>query len=335
MTRSKHVSMGHMALIPLLALTLALAACGGEDSPSRIAEAEAAVTVAPVTPTPVSTVARTVPVTEPLAPMFGTPEEAYKAGDYRAAKRLYEVHLESRVDDGHGHYMLGLASWKAGDFERAKVAFDKAIELTPTFAKAYFNQGRVLLDLGRPAEALEVIEKGRALDSTSGEGLRLVARAQAEQGDVDGAIATYRELLTGDEDDAWGLNNLGMLMLDRGDVDGALGPLARAVQVRPTAPLFLNNLGMALEKAGYPIAALHRYELAVQHGPDNRKAAANLERMKGAITDSTFVDEVSVQKLGEEFRETVRGWKAAVPVTVPMPAPVIDSVTVPPVAITK
>lgn len=331
MTRSKNVSMGHMALIPLLALTFALAACGGED-PSRIAEAEAAVTVAPVTPTPVSTVARTVPVVEPETPTFGTPEEAYKAGDYRAAKRLYETHLESRVDDGHGHYMLGLSSWKAGDFERAKVAFDKAIELTPTFAKAYFNQGRVLLDLGRPGEALEVIEKGRAIDSTSGEGLRLVARAQSEQGDIDGAIATYRELLTRDEDDAWGLNNLGMLYLDRGDVETALGPLARAVQVRPTAPLFLNNLGMALEKSGYPIAALHRYELAVQHGPDNKKAMANLERMKGAITDSTFVDEVSVQKLAEEFRAKVREWQQVTPMTVPVPVP--DSVVVPVVVIT-
>src|SRR5690606_34507414 len=107
---------------------------------------------------------------------------------------------------------------------------------------------------------------------------------------------------------------------------------ARAVQVRPTAPLFLNNLGMALEKSGYPIAALHRYELAEQHGPANKKAIANLERIRGAHTDSTFVDEVSVQKLGEEFREKVREWKQVTPVTVPVPVP--DSVMVPVVVIT-
>lgn len=337
MTRSKHVSQGHLALIPFLALTVALAACGGEDAPSRIAEAEAAVTVAPVTAPKVE---RTTPATdlprEDRGVTFGTPEEAFKAGEYREATRLYRTRLESATDDGHGHYMLGLSSWKAGDFDGARKAFDRAIELNPQFAKAYFNQGRVLLDLGRAPEALEVIEKGRAIDSTSGEGLRLVARAKAEGGDIDGAIATYRELLVRDEDDAWGLNNLGMLYLERGDVDGALGPLARAVQVRPTAPLFLNNLGMALERKGYPVAALRRYELAVQHDSTNKKAVRNVDRMKGLVaSDSTqgaLVDEVNVHDLAEEFRQVIRAWKAESAVVPTVPEVTTPEVVVPTVA---
>jgi tetratricopeptide (TPR) repeat protein len=331
MTRSTHVSQGHLALIPFLAATLALAACGGEDTPSRIAEAEAAVTVAPVTGGSPTRVERTTPATDlprevTSSSAFGTPEEAYRAGDYRVATRMYRSQLETTPDDGHGHYMLGLSSWKAGDFANARTAFDRAIELNPGFAKAYFNQGRVLLDLGRAPEALEVIEKGRTIDSTSGEGLRLVARAKAEGGDIDGAIATYRDLLVRDEDDAWGLNNLGMLLLARGDVDGALGPLARAVQVRPTAPLFLNNLGMALERKGYTVAALRRYGMAVQHDSTHRKAIANVERLKGIVAgDSTQVaqgaqvDEVRVHELAEGFRQTVRRWKSEVSVVTPVP----------------
>lgn len=318
MTRIKqqYVSMSHLALLPFAVLALAFVACGGEET------ATPAVEVGTVVPTPApTTVVRVATATDvPVAPEptpFGSAEEAYKAGDFRSATRLYREQVAVSADDGHAHYMLGLSSWKAGDFEGAKLAFDRAIELSPRFAKAYFNQGRVLLDLGRVPEALEVIETGRTIDSTSGEGLRLVARAKAEGGDVEAAIATYRELLSRDENDVWGLNNLGMLYLERGDVESALGPLARAVQVRPTAPLFLNNLGMALERSGYPVAALRRYELAVQHDSGSVKALRNVERLKGVVTDGAVVDEVSVSELAEAFRLTVRGWKMSVAVRTP------------------
>jgi tetratricopeptide (TPR) repeat protein len=226
---------------------------------------------------------------------------------------MYRAQVDSASTDGHGYYMLGLANWKAGDFAGAKSAFDQAIALSPQFAKAYFNQGRVLLDLDRASEALEAIAQGRAIDPESSEGWRLVARAQAEEGDVDAAIATYRELLVRDESDAWGLNNLGMLLFERGDVAGALGPLARAVQVRPTAPLFLNNLGMVLERSGYPVAALRRYTLAVQHDSSYTKAVRNVERLTAVVTDPTVGDEVDVRGVAEAYRQVVRSWAVEVP----------------------
>lgn len=316
MTRSKHVSMSHLAHLGFIGLALAAMACGGEES--GLAEAEAAITAGtPVKVAPVSTTPTKAELTTPAADLpgpdtFGTAEVAYKAGEYRVATRMYQAQLEGTPNDAHGQYMLGLSSWKAGDFEGAKKAFDKSIELNPNVAKSYFNQGRVLLDLDRVSEAVEVIEKGRAIDSTSGEGLRLVARAKAESGDVDGAMQMYRELLLRDETDAWGLNNLGMLMFGRGDIEGALGPLARAVQVKPTAPLFLNNLGMALERQGHQVAALRRYELAVQHDSSYVKAVRNAERLKGVVTDTTLVDEVGVHQIAEQFRETVKSWRVAV-----------------------
>lgn len=74
------------------------------------------------------------------------------------------------------------------------------------------------------SEALEVIEEGRAIDSTSPDGWRLKARARAESarsraGDIDVAMVTYRELLMMDDADVLGLNNLGVLLLDRGELE--------------------------------------------------------------------------------------------------------------------
>jgi tetratricopeptide (TPR) repeat protein len=317
MTRSfaTHTPMGrkNLARILSLALPVALIACGGDEPASGVPEAVAR-TVASASVTPATAVEiKTLGGTVPTPPTYESASDAYKGGDFRAAAVMYRSAVVTTPEDVHGQYMLGLSSWKSGDFSGAKEAFDKAIALDPRFAKAYFNQARVLLDLKRAPEALEMIEKGRAIDSTSSDVWRLTARARAESGDVDGAIATYRDLLGRNEADSWGLNNLGMLLLQRGDVEGSLGPLARAVQVQPTAPLFLNNLGMALERSGHPVAALRRYELAVQHDASYVKAVRNVERLKGLVTDSTLVDEVNVKALAEQFRQTVRAWKVEVP----------------------
>lgn len=299
-----------LAAAMLLASTFALFACsGGEKSDSTVGVAEAA-PVASTVPvdTPVATVSSTG-TTEPVMPRFDRPIDAYNAGEYKTAVEMYKVVVETKPEDGYGHYMLGLSSWKSGDFAGALKAFDKSLEIDPKFAKSYFNQARVLMDLDRAPEALEVIEKGRAVDSTSPDGWRLKARAQAESGDIDGAMATYRELLVMDDADVWGLNNLGVLLLDRGEFEQALGPLARVVQVRPTSPLFQNNFGMALERSGYKATALKHYEEGVKHDSTFVKAVKNAERLRAAGVVSGGDEGVSVLGLAEEFRQKVKGWK--------------------------
>jgi tetratricopeptide (TPR) repeat protein len=298
-------SVGRLAAATFVVAPFALLACsGGEKSSSTIAVAEAH----PVESMVVSPVDRDSGVVVPATPTFSSPIDAYNAGRYREAVEMYTEKLGGRTVDAHGWYMLGLSRWKSGDLTGAKDAFDTSIAIDGTFAKSYFNQARVLMDLKRSPEALEMVEKGRMIDSTSPDGLRLKARAQADVGDVEGAMITYRALLVRDDADVWGLNNLGVLLLDRGEFEEALGPLARVVQVRSTSPVFQNNLGMALERSGHKVAALRHYEMSVQHDSTFAKAVRNVERMK-PLVDSTAVPEVNVMELAEQFRQKVKLWK--------------------------
>lgn len=299
-------SVGRLAAATFVAAPFALLACsGGEKSSSTIAVAEAHPVESTVPVTPVRTDSGVV---VPATPTFTSPLDAYNAGRYREAAEMYVERLGGKTVDGHGWYMLGLSRWKSGDLTGAKDAFDTSIAIDGTFAKSYFNQARVLMDLKRSPEALEMVEKGRMIDSTSPDGLRLKARAQAEIGDVEGAMTTYRALLVRDDADVWGLNNLGVLLLDRGEFEAALGPLARLVGVRSTSPVFQNNFGMALERSGHKVAALQHYEKAVQHDSTFTKAVKNVERMK-PLVDSTAVVEVNVMELAEQFRQKVKMWK--------------------------
>ncbi len=309
----------------LIVVPFALAACGGDKAEARPVESFKVTTPNAVQPSgppkgaviPASNVERSAPTggTTVDVTMPATYENAnavFKSGHYPEAAEMFERYVESKPNNAFGFYMLGLSSWKAGDFEHAKEAFDKSIDIDPTFAKSYFNEARVLLDLKRAPEALEQVEQGLSIDSASADGWRLKARAQAASGDADGAMQTYRELLVRNDEDLWGLNNLGVMLLDSGDYEGALGPLARVVQLKPTAPLFQNNLGMALERSGYMVAALHHYEAAVRDDSGYTKAVKNAERLQGIVTDTTLQDEVSVPDLAEAFRVKVKMWKETV-----------------------
>jgi len=304
-------SLGHAARTALVVLPFAAMACRPDDESSsptiRVAEASEPETPPAVTPAPTGPELVTAVVSDVA---FETGDDAYKAGKFREAARLYRLHASTKPTDAHGFYMLGLASWKGGDFEGARSAFDKSIALDSGFAKSYFNAARVLLDMKRAPEALELVVRGLTIDSTSPDGWRLRARAQSENGDVFAATETYKAMLMNDDADAWGLNNYGMFLLSHNCVQESLGPLARAVQVRPTAPLFLNNFGMALERAGYLLTALTYYEAAVRHDSTFSKAVRNAERLRNVEVDASAPRDVNVAAIAEEFRLKVKGWKA-------------------------
>jgi tetratricopeptide (TPR) repeat protein len=326
-TALRSIRIARLSWTALAVVPFALAACGGDKADARpVAGVTSVTTSTPnrTQPTPphksvvIPAANVETPVTAPTGVDVSMPatyenaDAVYKSGHYPEAAEMFERYVETKPNNSFGFYMLGLSSWKAGDFDRAHEAFKKSIDIDPAFAKSYFNDARVLLDLKRSPEALAQIEQGLSIDSTSADGWRLKARAQAAGGNFDGAMQTYRDLLVRNDEDLWGLNNLGVLLLDSGDYEGALGPLARSVQLKPTAPIFQNNFGMALERSGYMVAALHHYQEAVRDDSGYTKAVKNAERLSAIVTDSTLQDEVTVQELAETFRQKVEMWKQTV-----------------------
>jgi tetratricopeptide (TPR) repeat protein len=287
-----------------VAASLALAGCDRDESP--------AIPVAPETAAPATVLpAGGLPPrsTEGLVATFEEAESVYRAGQFAEATGLFESYVGSKPENPRGHYMLGLSAWKSGDLERAASAFNRAIGLDSTHVKSYLNLGRVLLALDRDQEALELAVTVLDIDSTSAEGLRLLARAQHGLGEVDAAIDTYRHALVANDQEVWTMNNLGVLYLEEGDPEAALAPLARAVQLRGTAPVFQNNLGMALERAGFPVAAKRAYEAAVRADSTYIKAVKNRERLSAVAVDSTTVEKVDLNELAELFRQQVKMWR--------------------------
>lgn len=186
-------------------------------------------------------------------------------------------------------------------------SFDEALRIDPQHRKSLLNSARVLLDTGRPREALERVERAMALEPLSAEGLRLLGRARYELKQVPEAIDAYQRAIALDEGDVWALNNLGLIYIQQDRSEAALPVLARAIELRNDSPVFQNNLGTALERTGHFTAAVKAYESALAADSTYGKASASLARITPlAATDTTTVD---LSALASEFRAEVERWQ--------------------------
>ena len=134
---------------------------------------------------------------------------------------------------------------RRGTPSRRIASFDEALRLDPQHRKSLLNSARVLLETGRPREALERVERAMAIEPLSGEGLRLLGRARYELKQIPEAIDAYQRAIALDERDGWAMNNLGLIYIQQDRSDAAL-PIAGA------------RGGAALQLAGLPEQPRHR-----------------------------------------------------------------------------
>ena len=120
----------------------------------------------------------------------------------------------------------------------------------------YLFMSSLLISAGRGAEAIEAARKALALapagapEQANG-ALIMLSSAQERTGDLKGAEATLRQVLSKDPNNATALNNLGYFLADHGErLEEALGMIQRAVRAEPTNPSYLDSYGWAYYKMG-------------------------------------------------------------------------------------
>ncbi|MGH8436704.1 MAG: tetratricopeptide repeat protein [Pseudomonas sp.] len=266
--------------------------------------------------------AQATPLGEPITTNTETPkltnvtykdaEAVFRKGRYQEAAEMFGVYVEIKPDDGFGHYMLGLSAWKSGDRGRAEQALVRAVELDSSSVKARTNLGRVLLEQGRPADALPHIEKAVDLKPDSHETWRVLGNVKGQLGMGEEAIEAYRQALLLNDQDAWSMNNFGLVLIQQGRHEEALQPLARAVELVPTSPVFQNNLGIALERCGYEGSAKKAFASAAEADSSYTKAKISLERVSTRLGD-TEGEMVDLAAYARSFVEEIERWRATSP----------------------
>jgi predicted Zn-dependent protease len=296
-----------LVIAPATAGLMLAAACGKDaPRPAGAGEPRSETVVAVVEPGAPERPAAGPVVIGPVT--FESAEATFAERRYEEAIAQFAAYTGSHPENPWGFYMLGLSAWKAGNATRAEEALRRAIALDSTHVKSRLNLGRVLIESGRPDDALVELEAAIGLEPTRGETYRLIGRAHDERDDVEAAIEAYRRAIVLDSTDVWAMNNLGVLFVQLDRHEEALGPLARATELRPTSPVFQNNLGSALERTGHLTAAATAYGAALAADSTYEKARVSLERTVELARADTDVP-VSVEELARQFVLLVEQWK--------------------------
>lgn len=288
----------------------ALVACTGEDDSQPATKSMVLARATPMPPVAAVSTEPEKPVLKNVT--YAEAESVFRKGRYPDAAEHFAAYVEAHPENGFGHYMLGLSAWKSGDRGRAEQALLRAVELDSGNVKVRTNLGRVLLEQGRPEDALPHLEKAVELAPESFEVWRVLGNVKSELGRSEEAIEAYRQALIRNEKDSWSMNNYGLVLIKLGRYEEALLPLARAVELVPTSPVFQNNLGIAFERIGQLGAARKAFGAAVLSDSTYLKAKISLERVQTRVGDAE-VDVPDLTTFARAFEEEIQRWRGTVP----------------------
>jgi serine/threonine-protein kinase len=151
-----------------------------------------------------------------------------------------------------------------------------AVGLRPASAGAHFNLGAALKDNGQVEEAIAEFREALRLKRDYAEAHRNLGTALGEQGKTDEAIAECREAIRIKKDDSGAHNNLGVMLWKKGQLDAAIAECQEAIRISKTNAEAHNSLGVALLGKGRLAEAIAEFREALSLQKDFPEAHLNL-----------------------------------------------------------
>ncbi len=186
---------------------------------------------------------------------------------------FYGTHVGERAQT---HNTLGLAYASAGKYDHAVAEYQKAVELSPGYAKAHNNMGISLGLLGRTDEALGAYKHASELDPELASARNNIGTLFMRRGDLVEAAGWFREALKRDPLMHEALYNLGSVLARLGELEDAEEQLRLATQANPDFKEAWNDLAVVLEDTGRPGPAIAAYHRAILIDPEYAGARNNL-----------------------------------------------------------
>ena len=211
-----------------------------------------------------------------------TPDALYQAGvDHRREGRNLDAQLCCQqalaIDPNHADtlHLMGLLSLDAKQFDHALEWITRAIEQAPEDAEAWKDRGNVLIELKRPADAVQNFEQTLKLNPRHWDAAYRCGFLLYELGRHTEAIA-YLDLVDRLQPNRAVILEMRAAVLHRlKRFDEALADNQRAHALNPRNAATCNNIGAALQVLGCDAEALPWFERAVALRPDYIEAWTN------------------------------------------------------------
>ena len=203
-------------------------------------------------------------------------QAAYDRGDWARAEGLCRAVLRNRPEEFEALSLLGVISVRTGRPAEAVEWLERARALRPGDAAGHNNHGFALAALGRKAEALASYEQACRVEPRFAQAHNNRGNVLQDLGRPSEAIACYAAALAINPDYAEAHNNLGNAFRSLRRFDEALASYEQALRIRPDFVEVLNNRGNVLRDLRRFDSALGCYEQALRHKADVAEIHNNL-----------------------------------------------------------
>ncbi|MEO7635485.1 MAG: sulfotransferase [Sphingomicrobium sp.] len=150
------------------------------------------------------------------------------------AERLLKAHLTDDPFDAKAIRMLAELAARIGRWADAETLLRRAVEIAPGFTAARANLALVLGRMGRPAEALPLLDAVFAEDGDNLGHFNLKAATLGKLGDFEAAIALYEQVLQRSPGQMRVWLSYGHMLKTIGRLDEGIAAYRRAIAIRPT-----------------------------------------------------------------------------------------------------
>ena len=164
----------------------------------------------------------------------------------------------------------------ADDREGAAEAYYRALAAKGDFVEVILVLGALLLETGRPAEAVEVVRRLVGLEGRSVQAHNYLGLVQYQARDWDGARRSFQQVLELDPDYVEALVNLSVLEWEQGDADLALDLLERAAALDPANREIIVNAALIHFQLGDAPAAVDLLQGYAEAHPEDVEVRAVL-----------------------------------------------------------
>jgi len=208
---------------------------------------------------------------------------------YRSALNLWGDTVRKRPGNARALNDFGNALDSAGRRSEALASYDRALQLKPDYAMAYYNKAESLLKMGQTAAAIELFDRSLRISPDYFKALRGKGDALVKAGQGDLAIPLYQEALRLQPDDADAARSLGIALVGAGRGGEAIERFEAVLRENPQDARTHSNLGYAYLKLGRVELAVLHLGAAAQLQPDSAENHGNyavaLDRA-GRLTDA-------------------------------------------------